>query len=44
MESGCVDLAWQAGINYFFSYDVNGFPDLPRFEGKSDGAESAPHV
>lgn len=22
MESGCVDLAWQAGINYFFSYSM----------------------
>ncbi|MBE9138034.1 aldo/keto reductase [Nodosilinea sp. LEGE 07088] len=26
MESGCVDLAWQAGVNYFFSYGVGDNP------------------
>jgi len=28
MESGCVDLAWQAGVNYFFSYDLGNSPLL----------------
>ncbi|ASC73384.1 uncharacterized protein XM38_043490 [Halomicronema hongdechloris C2206] len=28
MESGCVDLAWQAGVNYFFSYDLGDSPLL----------------
>lgn len=26
MESGCVELAWQAGVNYFFSYGVGDSP------------------
>ncbi|MBD2258595.1 aldo/keto reductase [Pseudanabaena sp. FACHB-2040] len=26
MEPGCVDLAWQAGINYFFSYGLGKGP------------------
>lgn len=30
LESGCVDLAWQAGINYFFAYGMSSDSPLLR--------------
>ena len=29
METGCVELAWQAGVNFFFSYGMGDRPMLP---------------
>ncbi|MBE7385828.1 MAG: hypothetical protein F6J95_031115 [Leptolyngbya sp. SIO1E4] len=30
LESSCVDLAWQAGINYFFAYGMSSDSPLLR--------------